>query len=114
MSDAFSVYSSALAESRRARPLATKLSVAARIDARSASLKSGGTTLQAAMSAIRQGMMGRISAPLPDHGLDGAGQLGADPLRLRELHLVFGPPLGRHVRAEIRRRQQLAVGLEPG
>src|SRR6185503_15435205 len=102
---ASSLNSSAVAESWRARWCATKLSVDARIDTRSASLRSGGATLQAANSTIRQGTMARISAPfLPDHGLDVPGQLGAGLLRFGELHLVLDPPLGRHVRAEVRRR----------
>src|SRR6185436_6631408 len=105
---ASSLNSSAVAESWRARWCATKLSVDARIDTRSASLRSGGATLQAANTTIRQGTMARISAPFfPDHGPNVLRHLSTDLLGVGELHFVFAPPLRRHVRAEVGRRHQL-------
>src|SRR5688572_14395669 len=114
MNTAPSVYQLALAESLRERMLCTKVSTAARITVLSASLKGGGATRHAASARIRQGTTARISASFPNHGLDGAGQLGADLLRFNEFCLVFDAPLRRHVRAEVGGGQQLACRLEAG
>src|SRR5213592_3510244 len=102
-------------ESRCCTTYTVKLSVAARIavlSVSSSAVEPAGAHA-AIIHPITPPSIARIqSPPLPDHGFDVLGHLLTHPLCVLELCLVLDPPLRRHVRPKVGRRQQLAVRLE--
>src|SRR5436190_2242539 len=102
-------------ESRCCTTYTVKLSVAARIDDLSVSSSALEPAAEhaAIIHTITPPHIARIqSPPLPDNGFDVRGHLFTHPLRVPELCLVLDPPLRRHVRPKVGRRQQFAVRLQ--